>query len=167
MGEEDSGNRKGPPVGSGAILVAVDFSKDSEAALRWACRYADKVGAEVLVLHVVHDPIETPGTYSKSQTDVLRPMEDLAAEMMEKFTASFGEANPELKSAAALKTWLVSGIPETRILEVAERIEASILVVGSRGLTGLPHLLLGSKAERLAQLSPRPVTIVKGGQQNG
>ncbi len=166
MAEEDPGKRKGPPVGSGAILVAVDFSKDSKAALRWACRYADQVGAEILVLHVVHDPVEMPGTYGDSESDVLRPMEDRAAEMMAKFTADFAAANPDLKSPAAMKTWLVSGIPETRILEVAERIDAAMLVVGSRGLTGLPHLLLGSKAERLAQLSPRPVTIVKGRQRD-
>lgn len=166
MAEEDPGKRKGPPVASGAILVAVDFSKDSEAALRWACNYADKVGAEVLVLHVVHDPIEMPGARASSETDALRPLEDRAAEMMAKFTADFTDANPDLKSPATLKTWLVSGIPETRILEVAKRIDACMLVVGSRGLTGLPHLLLGSKAERLAQLSPRPVTIVKGKQRD-
>ncbi len=166
MVEEDPGKRKGPPVGGGAILVAVDFSKDSKAALRWACRYADQVGAEILVLHVVHDPIETPDALDRTETDALRPLEDRATETMEKFTAAFAAANSDLKSAAALKTWLVSGIPETRILEVAEKIDACMLVVGSRGLTGLPHLLLGSKAERLAQLSPRPVTIVKGGQEN-
>ncbi len=166
MAEEDPGKRKGPPVASGAILVAVDFSKDSEAALRWACSYADKVGAEILVLHVVHDPIETPGALASSGADALRPLEDRAAEMMDKFTADFAKANSDLKSPTTLKTWLVSGIPETRILEVAKRIDACMLVVGSRGLTGLPHLLLGSKAERLAQLSPRPVTIVKGGQRD-
>ena len=49
----------------------------------------------------------------------------------------------------------------TRILEVAEKLEAIMIVVGSQGRTGLPHLLLGSKAERVAQLSPIPVTIVK------
>lgn len=166
MVEEDPGRRNAPPVGSGAILVAVDFSKDSEAALRWACSYADQVGGEILVLHVVHDPLDMPGAYRRSEADVLRPMEDLAAEMLDKFIQTFAEAHPDLKSAAALKTWLVHGIPETRILEVAEKIDACMLVIGSRGLTGLPHLLLGSKAERIAQLSPRPVTIVKGSERH-
>jgi len=44
---------------------------------------------------------------------------------------------------------------------VADKIDASMIVMGSQGRTGLPHLLLGSKAERIAQLSPVPVTIVK------
>ena len=53
------------------------------------------------------------------------------------------------------------GIPGSRILEAAESADASLIVMGSRGRTGLPHLLLGSKAERVVQLSPIPVTIVK------
>ncbi len=53
------------------------------------------------------------------------------------------------------------GLPITRILEVAEEIGAQLIVMGSHGRTGLPHLLLGSKAEKVAQLSPIPVTIVK------
>ena len=36
-----------------------------------------------------------------------------------------------------------------------------MIIMGSQGRTGLPHLLLGSKAERIAQLSPIPVTVVK------
>ena len=48
-----------------------------------------------------------------------------------------------------------------RILEAAEQVKASMIVMGSRGRTGLPHLLLGSKAERIAQMAPMPVTIVK------
>ena len=85
---------------------------------------------------------------------------------MTKFIETLAETHPELKEFDRLKTELVDGIPETRILEIAEKIDARMIVMGSRGLTGLPHLLLGSKAERIAQLSPRPVTIVKRGQEH-
>lgn len=162
MAKEDPDKRATPSVGAGPILVAVDFSEDAEAALVWACGYAGQVGAEVLVLHVVHDPIESPGSYQRSEADVLRPMEERAAEMLQQFVGRFAKAHPDLQAAGALKTRLVRGIPATRIVEVAEKIDASMVVMGSRGLTGLPHLLLGSKAERVAQLSPMPVTIVKG-----
>ncbi len=56
---------------------------------------------------------------------------------------------------------LVVGVPVRRILEVAERIEARLIVMGSRGRTGLSRLLLGSKAQSVVQLAPMPVTIVK------
>lgn len=141
--------------------MAVDFSDDSKAALRWACGYAGQVGAEVVVLHVVHDPIEAPGSYRRSESDVLRPMEETAAEFLDEFIEKFGKAHPELQGLVTLRTSLVRGIPATRIVEVADKIDARMVVIGSRGLTGLPHLLLGSKAERVAQLSSRPVTIVK------
>ena len=166
MIEEDPDSRTGPSVASGPILVAVDFSKDSKAALHWACSYADQVGAEILALHVVHDPVETPGAYRRSEADALRPMEDVASDMLNEFIEKFREAHPELAALGALKTRLVRGIPETRILEVAEQDEAQIIVMGSRGRTGVPHLLLGSKAEHVVQRSPIPVTIVKAEAEN-
>ncbi len=146
-------------------MVAVDFSPDSEAALLWSCNYAAKVGAEVVVLHVVHDPIEAPGSYRRSEADVLRPMADVASEMLDQFIAKIGEAHPELK-LDAVATQLVLGIPENRILEVAETKGAAMIVMGSRGRTGLPHLLLGSCAERVTQRAAIPVTIVKAGAED-
>lgn len=159
--KKDPESRTGSPVEAGPVLVAVDFSPDSEAALLWACGYAAQVGADVVVLHVVHDPVEAPGSYRRSEADALRPMEEIAAEVLDQFIEKFGKAHPELQALVTLKTRLVSGLPATRIVEVADKIEARMIVVGSRGLTGLPHLLLGSKAERVAQLASRPVTIVK------
>ena len=143
------------------ILVAVDFTDDSKAALIWAGEYSACVGAPILVLHVVHDPAEAPGYYRKDEDDLLLPMEDVAAEMMKKFLGEATKARPDLKAVKSAQSQLVRGLPATRILEVADRIGARMIVMGSRGRTGLPHLLLGSKAERVVQLSPIPVTIVK------
>jgi len=56
---------------------------------------------------------------------------------------------------------LVVGTPVTRILEIAKKKQASMIIIGSHGRTGLSHLLVGSKAERVVQLSPIPVTVVK------
>ena len=55
----------------------------------------------------------------------------------------------------------MTGLPVTRILETAENIDARMIVMGSQGLTGLAHLLIGSKAEQVVRLSKIPVTIVK------
>ena len=53
------------------------------------------------------------------------------------------------------------GLPVNRILEVAKKSDARMIVMGSQGRTGLKHALLGSKAEQVVHLSPIPVTIVK------
>ena len=150
----------------GPILVSVDFTPDSKAALIWACDYADHVGTTVTVLHVVHDPGEAPGAYQPREPDELRPMQDVAANMMDEFLKKTRAEHPDLDALRDAEAVLVKGIPATRILEMAASRKARLIVMGSRGRTGLPHLLLGSKAERVVQLSPVPVTIVKA-QKNG
>ena len=139
----------------------MDFSDDAEAALIWACKYAETTGAPIQALHVVHDPGEAPGYYRRSDQDVLRPQADIAADMMTEFLERVGNENPDLGAVGFVEPILVTGIPESRILEIAKSSNAALIVMGSRGRTGLPHLLMGSKAERVVQLSAIPVTIVK------
>lgn len=146
---------------SGPILVAVDFSKDSEAALAWAGDYARLTGAELLVLHVAHDPAASPGFYRRMDEDWLRPMVEVAEELMAEFLTAMRETHPDLEAIQTAATRLVSGLPAGRIVEVAEQVGAPVIVVGSRGRTGLPHVLLGSVAERVAQMATVPVVIVK------
>ncbi len=143
------------------VVAAVDFSSDSKAALIWAGEYAGHIGAKLVVLHVVHDPGEAPGSYRKSDEDLLRPMDDAADKMLTDFLQEVKAEHPQIAALNDAETALVRGIPATRILEFAHARGAQGIVIGSRGRTGLPHLLLGSKSQRVAQLSPVPVTIVK------
>lgn len=147
--------------GTGTILCAVDFSGDSEAALLWACGQAERVEARLVVLHVVHDPASSPGFYRKPGAGWLRPMEEVAQEMFTEFLADFAERHPDCAGRKRIEKMLVVGLPSGRINEVAEDIDADLIVVGSRGRTGLPHVMLGSVAERVAQIAGPPVTIVK------
>jgi nucleotide-binding universal stress UspA family protein len=153
------------------ILVAVDFSPHSEAALVWAARAARCFGAPLHVLHVVHDPGSAPGYYSRPKRKKhLRRLEESAEELMAEFIDEMRKRYSEIQDLDTLKTTLVIGLPVTRILEVADKLGAGLIVLGSQGRTGLPYLLLGSKAERVAQLASVPVTIVKapdGGSEKG
>ena len=146
------------------LLVAVDFTSFSEKALVFASELAEKLNAELVVLHVIHDPAEAPGFYAHKgkKKKFLRSMEEAAEEMMEEFLAKMRKDHPDqlpIKKAVPL---LVVGTPVTRILEIAEKEQAKMIIIGSHGRTGLSHLLVGSKAERVVQLSPIPVTVVKG-----
>ena len=153
-------------TGSGPILVAVDFSDYSAAALIWGARLAKCLQAPLLVLHVVHDPESAPGYYrhSKKLKKHLVRMEEAAAEMMTEFLDKIRDQHPEIPELGSLESRLVVGLPVTRILEVAKKATAQMIVMGSQGRTGLSHLLLGSKAAKVAQLAPIPVTIVKSAQ---
>ena len=144
------------------ILVPVDFSTFSKAAVLKGCELASCMNLPVVILHVVHDPSQLPGYYVKiAEKKTLVRIEDIAGEMLDDFMRGMINDNPELSSLATAEALLVTGLPVTRILEVAERTNASMIVMGSQGRTGLSHMMLGSKAEQVVRLSPIPVTIVK------
>jgi nucleotide-binding universal stress UspA family protein len=148
------------------ILVPVDFSKYSEAALLCAAELADVLGSPLIVLHVVHDPGDAPGYYSvKGRNKQLERLEDVAAGMLEEFLKKVRDEHVGLVALQDASTYLVTGLPVNRILEAADKHQARMIVMGSQGRTGLAHMMLGSKAEQIVRLSPIPVTIVKNGDQ--
>jgi nucleotide-binding universal stress UspA family protein len=148
------------------ILVPVDFSPHSEAALVYAAELAEKLGNELIILHVVHDPGEAPGYYSvKGRDKQLRRMEDVATEMLDEFFRKMKRKHPSLHALEQATTLLVVGLPVNRILESAEKVHARMIIMASQGRTGLAHVLLGSKAEQIVRLAPVPVMIVKNGKK--
>jgi len=144
------------------ILVPIDFSPGSEAAILQAAELADALQAPVNVLHVVHDLTSTPGYKAlKGAKKQLRRMEDIAAELLQEYMQEIEKKHPELTALHNAERLLVVGIPVTRILETAEKTDARMIVMGSQGRTGLSHVLLGSKAEQVVRLARIPVMIIK------
>jgi nucleotide-binding universal stress UspA family protein len=144
------------------ILVPVDFSSHSKAALLKACELAECTGDPLLVLHVVHDPAEMPGYYGQvTKKKKLLRIQDLARESFDEFMKTTAAENPDVKKLKKAEDMLVLGLPVSRIIEVAKKRNASMVVMGSQGRTGLKHVLLGSKAEQVVRMCPVPVLIVK------
>lgn len=148
--------------GESIILVPVDFSDHSQAALLKASEFANMMPATLVVLHVVHDPGEMPGYYSKLvKKKRATRMQDIAADAFQEFMDRTIEANPNLDPLLQAERLMVIGLPVTRILEVVDHIDPIMVVMGSQGRTGLKHLVIGSKAAQIVHLCPVPVTIVK------
>jgi len=143
------------------VLVAIDFSDDSRAALVWACEYVDCIGARLILLHVIHDPASSPGFYRSGSPGQMQPMQDVAESMMSDFMADMTTNHPHLEALKTADTHLIQGLPPGRIVEVAGLLKAKMIVIGSRGMTGLDHILLGSVAERVVELAHGPVVVVK------
>ena len=145
------------------LLVAVDFTSYSEEALVFASGLAKCLSARLLVLHVIHDPTEAPGFYARQwkKKKYLQTMEEAAEEMMQEFLKKMRQAYPNQTPIEKATPLLVVGIPAKRIVEVAEKKQASMIIIGSQGRTGLSNLLIGSKAGQVVQLSTIPVTVVK------
>ena len=151
-----------PKDKSWPILVPVDFSPHSEAALICAAELAGKQGSKLVILHVVHDPGEAPGYYSvKGRHKQLRRMEDVAAEMLDNFMREVRKKYPERQTLKDAQTIQSVGLPVSRILETANKLNARMIIMGSMGRTGISHVLLGSKAEQVVRLAPMPVMIIK------
>lgn len=148
--------------GDRLILVPVDFSAHSEAVLRHACELAADLPAALVILHVVHDPGEMPGYYSKLiKKKRAGRIQDTAAEVFGEFMEDMIDSHPDLEALCRAEMMMVVGLPVTRILEVVENADPFLVVIGSQGRTGLKHVLIGSKASQLVQLCPVPITVVK------
>lgn len=149
------------------VLAAVDFSEVSNATVLAAARAAAVVGARLHLVHVIHDHADAPGFYrNQSESDgPMRPIDDLAREMGERFLATLRGENPELQALADAELTMIQGLPVTRILEVSESLGASLLVIGSSSDSVRSTWLHASLGERLANRSVCPVVAAsaKGG----
>ena len=156
--------RTGACLPTDPVVIAIDFSDDSKAALEWGMEEAVLRNAPVTILHVIHDPGDSPGYYRKRQKKVMVPLTEAAEQtFFNEFIDECRSENPALKTMddRPVRRKLAKGVPVRRILEFAEKSDARMIVMGSRGQTGIKHLLVGSKAEQVVQLSPIPVMIVK------
>ena len=105
------------------IVVPVDFSEHSEAALLHAVEIADCFKSHVIVLHVVHDPAEMPGYYTKKKKKTLHRMEDAAADMLK----------DDLEAAPPVKVSDVEAA-QKEILSVARKLaDAGEIMLGGGG----------------------------------
>ena len=147
--------------GPAAVLVAVDFSNGSEAALRWAYDYARAIGAPLEILHVIHDPAESPGSYKSDDADPLEPMADIAARRLVEFVGRVARHDPQITGLEAAGRICIEGLPASKILEVAQARAARLLVLGGRRRNGLDRLVHGSTAAHVLRKARLPVTIVK------
>ena len=149
------------------ILVSVDFSSYSRAALVFACDLARRFHAPLFILHVVHETVGPDGTYQmRDDLDRVRPKKELAQRLLGEFVDEIRDNHPGTEALDSARLRLVEGLPAERICEVATHIQASMIIVGSHGRTGLPRVIQGSVAQRVAKKCRIPVTIIKEEQGN-
>ena len=145
------------------LLVAVDFTPACEAALVAGARRAEVAHAPLLVVHVVHESGKYPGFYCKvRRPDDVRPISDIAAEMLDCFMQKMSAKYPQWTAIAEAERVLVNGVPDHRILELAKLRGAQQILVGDStpGRSGVMDLMLGSVGDWLSRHSRIPVQRV-------
>jgi nucleotide-binding universal stress UspA family protein len=138
------------------ILVAVDFSAHSAKALELAIGLAKTFGARIHLLHAYHlPPLVGMPDEIVIPPDFWTGVRDAAARKLDK------SAQKVKAAGVPVETHLVEFAPSDAIVETARKTKADLIVMGTRGLTGFKHALLGSVAERTLRLAPCPVLTVK------
>ena len=144
------------------ILLAIDGSSFSDAAVKEIATRPWPAGSEVRITSVVEPPllptVETwvpPDDYLEA---LERAGEDQARSIVSK--AADRIAN-EQRDKLRVATEIVKGHPRHAILDAAEAWEADLIVVGSHGYRGLTKLLLGSVSQTVASHAKCSVQIVR------
>jgi nucleotide-binding universal stress UspA family protein len=141
------------------ILVPLDFSPPSVEALDYAVSMAKQFHAAIHLVHV-YPPDEAssvPGAghlLLRSAEAVERLNEELTG-IHRKHVREFRPENCHIRG----------GRPYQEIVRVAREIDADLIVLATRGHSGLKHLLLGSTAERVVRSAPCPVLVVRKRKQ--
>ena len=137
------------------ILVPVDFSPDSSAALDWAIGFARKLAAEIDLLH----SYELSPLVSLYGVGFPGSLDDELRRAAEKKLADF--AHRARAEGIRVRVSVVRDPAADAILEHAEELGSDLIVIGARGQSRLPHILLGSVAERVIGRAACPVLAVR------
>lgn len=143
------------------VLVAVDFSDESEVAVKQALDIARQQGASLTLLHVGVVPEQPVGIPSSMQTTVNEYMslvnEHLAADRKRLQTL-----NERISGQGAeISQMVLDGIPADGIPKAAAEVGADLVITGTHGRTGVKRFFLGSVAEKVVRLSQKSVLVAR------
>jgi nucleotide-binding universal stress UspA family protein len=138
------------------ILVGVDASNEARHAASFTMDLAAATGAKVIFAAVsaAGDPFASPELQARykvfeeeEKAQLAKMVQGLAVELH--------------RPGVIIETIVETGAPATKLAELAGRLEVDLVVVGHRGRGAMKRMLLGSVADRLVQICPKPVTVVR------
>ena len=144
----------------GRIVVGVDGSESSRAALAWAVRQAALTGATVDAVHAWHIPVTYGYGYGYAMVLPVPDLEKFAGRVIDKAVAEVAD----LASGVEIRAVTVEGNPARALLDAAK--DADLLVVGSRGHGGFTEALLGSVSQHCVHHADCPVVVIRGGRHD-
>lgn len=148
---------------STSILCGVDDSPDSQVALRIAASLADRLRLKLVVAHVAepaHTPYAAAAPFGRTSgpaavlTEVESQTEN-AVRLLEDVVGQAGLVDAERRPDV--------GVPAERLADIADEVDAELIVVGSRGRGAFRSAFLGSVSNALVGVARCPVLIVPRG----
>lgn len=143
-----------PAIGS--ILVGVDFSDASGAALAVAAQLGKGMRAQLHAIHVAH--FDPPPYFTPAQIEMIVREHDASLSAARQQLADYVERH----SAQPASVDVIDGPPDEVLVSVAK--DHGLLVVGTHGRRGPRHWWLGSVAERVVRSATVPVLVIQGNE---
>ena len=139
------------------ILVPIDFSKPSEYAAKMAAKIAKKTGASITLIHLIELPSEIVDIYYGSRFSIPESMLYLRKikEKILDFKNSFFTEDMKVDYFIKLNN------PFDGIKKYADKIDADLIIMGSRGHSKFEEIIIGSNTEKIVRSSKTPVIVVK------
>jgi len=142
------------------ILVPIDFSPSSDAALERAATMADAFSASLVVLHVYEAPVFVYPALP------FLPIDDISLSIEKNARAGVDAVVRRFLASGRVVEGLVRQGSAWRVIdEVTREIGADLVVVGTHGRRGLERALVGSVAERVVRTSRVPVLTVRASEK--
>ncbi len=142
------------------ILVPTDFSEQAENALKVAAQMANKFSGEIYLLHMLELPLQLVGTGSAIGGGSHSLPEALYFMKLAKKRFSEILKQPYLKDIKVHETVEFHQAFEG-IMEVSEKYNCDIIIMGSHGATGFKEMFIGSNTEKVVRNSYIPVLVIK------
>jgi nucleotide-binding universal stress UspA family protein len=141
------------------ILVPCDFSAQSRNAFHTALSFAAAVSGEVHLLHVIEIPV--------LQDPLLMPIpafeEGLFGELNDKAKDQYAKMIAEVPEDQVVITKVSYGVTSSMILDYVVENHIDLIVMGTRGSSGIREMLLGSNTEKIVRQSSVPVLALRKG----
>lgn len=142
------------------ILVPIDFSECSRAALDCALSIAERHGAKVTALHVPEVMPEALNLRLTNEGGAVSTYGEFAVQNGKKALDKFLEEAGKDR-AGAIEKLVEAGRPRDSILRVAKDKGYDLIVMGTHGRTGRAHALAGSVTESVVRMASCPVLTVR------
>lgn len=136
------------------ILAAIDFDENSAKVLQSAAAMAQLCEAELTVLHVVRYPVVTDIDYE------IPSLYELESKLIELAEKQLRELLEDVALTHKARPIIASGRPKDEIVNIAEKENVGLIVIGAHGRHGLANLL-GSTANRVLTHAPCNVLVVR------
>ncbi|RAI84952.1 universal stress protein [Algoriphagus yeomjeoni] len=132
------------------IILPIDFSDNSISALEFAIALVGKKDGEIILVHVIEAVFDFASQASIAMESMHRDAEDLMQETLEKYK----------DSNLIFKTIIKEGTASISIARIARELDATLVVMGTQGASGIKLALIGSTTVNLIKESSVPVLVV-------